>query len=158
MKRVRKVSNSIDQQIVDARAFGTKLVAQRELTRAVNRRLSNFELNVDLWLMLDSVAQREQRPTSIADQTGLTAVQVSRGANELVDHGYVISSRDQTDKRASILAISDRGRSIHRESARAIANVCAGHTDELRNGESKNQSVGELLDGWPRFDGRRGRR
>ena len=71
------------------------------------------------------------RLTRVADELGYEPSRVSKEVQRLLAAGLVVQERDPSDKRASLLTITDEGIDVHRRYRRAA--------DEL---------VAEALDSW----------
>ena len=81
--------------------------------------------------------------TQLADRLGVTVQAVSKTVLEMQQLGYIEKVRDPSDGRASILALSERGRASVAESRRARYDVM--RKLEKRLGKKQTRELAKLL-------------
>lgn len=143
--------NSGNNRLRQVRKFTRALISQRVELGVINRQLSDIDLSIDLWMILDTLSERSRRASSIGAETGLSAVQVSRGVKELAEYGYLVAHKDDTDRRATIVDLTERGAQVHydalslfevqRSSGRNMRGKGMALADVVSN-------VNELLSNW----------
>ena len=73
-----------------------------------------FGITIAQWRVLAAVGRESNcTASSIVEHTAMGKVQVSRAVSILIDKGYIKSRVDSRDRRNSILAFTNKGRSIY---------------------------------------------
>ena len=73
-----------------------------------------FGITIAQWRILAAVGRESNcTASSIVEHTAMGKVQVSRAVSILIDKGYIKSRVDSRDRRNSILAFTNKGRSIY---------------------------------------------
>ena len=75
-----------------------------------------FGITIAQWRVLAAVGRESNcTASSIVEHTAMGKVQVSRAVSILIDKGYIKSRVDPHDRRNSILAFTNKGRSIYNQ-------------------------------------------
>ncbi|MFW5835110.1 MAG: MarR family winged helix-turn-helix transcriptional regulator [Pseudomonadota bacterium] len=94
-------------------------VSSKRVSRALARRYeTGFGVSIPEWRCLAVLGRRSQlTATDLGRRASLDKVQTSRALAGLVDRGLVARSRDDGDRRATRLALTDDGRALYADLA-----------------------------------------
>ncbi len=82
------------------------------LLRARKQRQVDGLTEVD-WLILHALKIVHHRPGQLARRLGISASEVTRSLNRMVDDGLITIERDHQDRRAEVVTITTKGRVTH---------------------------------------------
>ena len=80
-------------------------------------------LRVSHLRVLDSIDVDGTRPSTLADRTEITRQGISQLLAHLEQHGYVVSARDPSDRRASLITPTASGVEVQQRTVAAVAAV-----------------------------------
>lgn len=120
----------MDPALPDELSHTTEIAARLyvsigRLTRSLRRRDPAALTHGELSALATLVAAGPQRLGDLATKEGVTAPTLSRVVANLTDNGYVRREQDPSDRRASLVVITDAGAAI-------VANAWMTVADELR--------------------------
>jgi DNA-binding MarR family transcriptional regulator len=87
--------------------------AYRVLKQHTDKKLTPFDMSSTHWAFLGLLyddAKKGMRPGEIAEELGVEAPFVTRLSNEFTKKGFVKKASDEKDSRATLLALTEKGR------------------------------------------------
>ena len=97
----------------DATDVARLYLALGRITRAIRRDSSEAQVGHGaLSALATLIAEGPQRAGALAATEGVTAPAMTRILNSLEDLGYVVRRPDPADRRASVVAVTPRGREL----------------------------------------------
>lgn len=111
--------------------------AYRILQSRVNDCLVTHGLNHGQWVMLGVISETNDgiRLNSTAEVLGVKAPLVTAMANELIAQGFIVRASHQSDRRAKLLTVSEKGRELLAEVHKCLFGILAPLLDGISDKE-----------------------
>ncbi len=137
------MSQALSQDLARRLVHGLTAVQRRVEARAARPLRSNNGLDLDVFVLLETIANTDLAPGEIADALRLPAHGISRRLAVLEKAGLIERHLDPNDARRRSLRLTQRGRLALGEAQQQLAQALSPLFDELGGDER----VAALLDG-----------